>query len=203
MSNLMSYIPLVELGLVVSIITSYFIANRRVNLLNAKRFKVFIFLLIVLISPINLINYEGLPFKLPLIAYVRAATGDLSITTMLLCAITLTGVRKSSINQSTIFLIALFAIIFYPLSLGLGMFDPYSFGYGSKALILGIAILGLLLLLKNYYLEVLIISIAVIAWTQQWHESANLWDYLIDPFIAAWAMIKSVQILIKNKSSII
>ena len=34
-----------------------------------------------------------------------------------------------------------------------------------------------------------IISFAIIAWAVNWHESANLWDYLLDPFLAIWAVL--------------
>jgi hypothetical protein len=33
-----------------------------------------------------------------------------------------------------------------------------------------------------------IIGIAIIAWSVRWHESSNLWDYLLDPALAIWAL---------------
>ena len=41
--------------------------------------------------------------------------------------------------------------------------------------------------------ETLIVSLAVIAWSIHWHESTNLWDYLLDPFLAVWAIIISIR----------
>ena len=40
------------------------------------------------------------------------------------------------------------------------------------------------------------ISLAVIAWSIHWHESNNLWDYLLDPFLAIWAITLSIRWII-------
>ena len=106
----------------------------------------------------------GLFMELPIAAYVRGVTGDLSIVSMLLLWSTLLPSNKPNPIAFKV-AVAIVAISFYPLALGLGMFDPYTWGYGS----IGFAI-------------------AIIAWTFHWHESANLWDYLLDPFLGIWAI---------------
>jgi hypothetical protein len=41
----------------------------------------------------------------------------------------------------------------------------------------------------NYYLVALCIAFAILAWTVGWYESSNLWDYLLDPWIAIYALL--------------
>jgi hypothetical protein len=34
----------------------------------------------------------------------------------------------------------------------------------------------------------LCVALATLAWASGWYESGNLWDYLIDPFVAIYAL---------------
>ena len=45
------------------------------------------------------------------------------------------------------------------------------------------------------------IAIAIIAWAAHWHESANLWDYVLDPFLAIWAGVALVSALYKRRKA--
>ena len=129
----------------------------------------------------------GLSLELPLAAYVRGVTGELSIVTMLLLW---TGLLPSAKRTPWGFkvAVALIAIAFYPLALGFGMLDPYAWGYGSLGLLIGVIAFALLCGLAGWTKGVWILSLAIIAWAGHWHESANLWDYLLDPFLALWAL---------------
>jgi hypothetical protein len=42
------------------------------------------------------------------------------------------------------------------------------------------------------------IAIAIIAWAAHWNESANLWDYLLDPFLAIWALLALIGALFRR-----
>jgi hypothetical protein len=84
--------------------------------------------------------------------------------------------------------IALVAIVFYPLALGVGMLDPYSWGYGSIGLLAAVIATALLALLLGSNRIAIILAIAILAWAAGWHESANLWDYILDPFLGLWAI---------------
>jgi hypothetical protein len=163
----------------------------------------FTILFVLLLVPFDWIFSGNFPLKLPLISYVRAVTGDLSISTLLLCIFGLGHFRNIQLKPSSIYLIAIFALIFYPLALGLGIVDPYAWGYHSIFLMGILALLAALFIIRKYSLEGIIISVALIAWAMQWHESSNLWDYLIDPFLAIWAITRALQLLVRNKSSII
>ena len=130
----------------------------------------------------------GLTLELPLSAYVRGVTGELSIVTMLLLWSTLLpSVKKIPIEFKVS--IAIIAIVFYPLALGFGMWDPYVWGYGSIGFLIAIILFAIVCGLAGWIKGVWIFSFAIIAWAAHWHESANLWDYLLDPFLAVWALL--------------
>ena len=129
----------------------------------------------------------GMSLELPLSAYVRGMTGDLSIVSLLL----LWGAMLPSATKTPFGFklpIALIAILFYPLALGFGMLDPYGWGYASIGLLIAVIVFAILCGFTAWTKGVWILSIALIAWAAHWHESANLWDYLLDPFLAIWAL---------------
>ncbi len=129
----------------------------------------------------------GLGMELPLAAYVRGVTGDLSIVlTLLLWSSLLPASKPTPVAFKLA--IAIIAIGFYPFALGLGMIDPYAWGYGSIAFLVVVLAFALVCGLANWSKGVWIIAIAIIAWSAHWHESANLWDYILDPFLAIWAL---------------
>ena len=129
----------------------------------------------------------GMSLELPLSAYVRGVTGDLSIVTLLLLwGTVLPASKKTPLGFKV--LIALIAIGFYPLALGFGMLDPYAWGYSSLSFLIAVIFFAILCGLAGWTKGVWIVSIAMIAWGVHWHESANLWDYLLDPFLAIWAI---------------
>ena len=129
----------------------------------------------------------GLSMELPLAAYVRGATGDLSMVTVLLLWSSLIPNHKSTPTGFKA-LVSLVAVLFYPLALGLGMLDPYAWGYHSLALLIAVSILAIVCGVFGWVKGVWILSLAIIAWSVHWHESTNFWDYLMDPFLAIWAI---------------
>ena len=140
----------------------------------------------------------GLGMELPLVAYVRGVVGDLSIVTMLLLWTSLLPKNKPAPFVFK-FAVALIAIIFYPLALGLGMMDPYAWGYGSIAFFIAVLFFALVCGLANWSKGVWIIAISILAWAGHWHESANLWDYLLDPFLAIWALTGLIAALYRRR----
>ena len=128
------------------------------------------------------------PLELPLAAYVRGFTGELSITSMLLLWTAYFSPKAIHIPAAMKVWIALLAITFYPLALGIGMLDPYAWGYGSIALLAGVLITAFIAWLAGSNRIAIILAVAILAWTVGWHESANLWDYILDPFLGLWAI---------------
>ena len=132
---------------------------------------------------------------LPLAAYLRSGFGDLSITTNVLLAVAifshLSGRRPVDERQKLVMnvLIAATALVFYPLALGFGPFDPYRPGYGSLWFLSGLLMLALGAWAVRFYLISICIALAVTAHAMAWHESTNLWDYLLDPLVSVYALV--------------
>jgi hypothetical protein len=132
---------------------------------------------------------------LPLAAYLRSCFGDLSITTHVLLVIAifsnLSGRRPVDERQKIAIhgLIAVTALVFYPLALGFGPFDPYRPGYGSLWFLTGLLMLALGAWAVRFYLISICIALAVTAHAMAWHESTNLWDYLLDPLVSIYAFV--------------
>ena len=140
-----------------------------------------------------------IPFgDIPLAAYVRGVTGDLSITTIVLlwCALSRPLLKTSPGCEAAdsrhrlalLALIALAALALYPMALGLGAFDPYRLGYGNRLFITMLLLAALAAWFWKYYLVALCIALATLAWAIGWYESGNLWDYLLDPFVSIYAL---------------
>ena len=144
------------------------------------------------------ILFWPLGMNLPLVAYVRGLTGDLSIVLTLLLWSSLLPVNKPAPIVFK-FAVAIIALCFYPLALGLGMVDPYAWGYGSIAFLVAVLFFALVCGLASWTKGVWIIAIAILAWTAHWHESANLWDYLLDPFLAIWAICACIGMMYRRK----
>ena len=131
---------------------------------------------------------------LPVAACVRGATGDLSITTLvLLGSVVLRWVTGwPPVDQRARFsllgCISIAALALYPMALGVGLFDPYRLGYGSPWLLGALFAAALAAWFRRLDLIAICIALAVLAWTVRWYESNNLWDYLLDPLVSFYAV---------------
>jgi len=189
MNSLMQILPLMELSITTSVICIWALQKFSPNPFPFA-VKIFFVLLIgnVFFWPL------GLGMELPLVAYVRGVTGDLSIVlTLLLWSSLLPSSKPTPIAFKLA--VAIIAFCFYPFALGLGMIDPYAWGYGSIAFLIAVLVFAVVCALANWIKGVWIVAIAIIAWAAQWHESSNLWDYLLDPFLAIWALVAFVGML--------
>jgi hypothetical protein len=136
-----------------------------------------------------------IPFGgIPLAAYVRGMSGDLSITTqaLLWCALLRPWCDCSMTDHRSryvlLIMIALAALTLYPMALGIGAFDPYRLGYGEPLFVAVLLLLALSAWFRGLALIALCIAFAELAWAIGWYESGNLWDYLLDPFVASYAL---------------
>jgi len=68
----------------------------------------------------------------------------------------------------------------YPFALGVGSFDPYGWGWSFSPLFVAGAVLTALLLWKQNSFGLLLL-LAIAAYHLRLLESANYWDYLLDP----------------------
>ena len=154
---------------------------------------------ILLLAMANLLFWPlGMSLDLPLAAYVRGVAGDLSIVTLLLLLSSLfLNQRQAPAGFKLGIVVVGFA--FYPFALGFTMFDPYAWGYGSIAFLIAVLLCAIVCVLANSIREAWIIAFAIIAWGISWHESVNLWDYLLDPLLLAWAMLTLIAGVMRKR----
>jgi len=144
----------------------------------------------ILVAILALVPLAGLPPA----AYLRGVTGDLSLTSVLLL-LRFVFARHFGWSPADArgrlalqILIASTAIVLYPLALGLGPFDPYRLGFASPWLIGALSLAALAAWRARMLFAALCIALALLAWALGWYESKNLWDYLVDPLLSAWAL---------------
>ena len=147
-------------------------------------------MLLAMVAVVALIPIGGIPVA----AYLRGATGDLSITTLLLLILTI-GSRWQGRNifdgrayRSLFIGVVLAGLVLYPMALGLGYWDPYRWGYGNAWFLGGLLLLALAACGYRLSLLAFMIALAVLAWSAECYESRNLWDYLLDPFLLIYAI---------------
>lgn len=180
MNAYMQTMALIELSITCAVVSVWILQQFSTHALP-------LILKVVLVSLIGNLLFWPVGLNLPLVAYARGVTGDLSIVLTLLLWSSLLPTTKP-IPIIFKFAVAIISLCFYPLALGWGMIDPYAWGYGSIIFLVAVLFIALVCGMANWNRGVWIIALAIIAWAAHWHESANLWDYLLDPFLAIWAI---------------
>jgi hypothetical protein len=133
---------------------------------------------------------------LSIAAYVRGVTGDLSVPTIALAVLALysklTGRPAPAPRElnALLGLLAGAALFLYPFALGWTPFDPYALGYGSIAFLAALLLVTLAAWHMDLKLVVFVVVAGALAYLGGWYESRNLWDYLIDPLVAFYAVVR-------------
>ena len=193
MNHLMQIFALVELSITCAVVITLLLQKT-----SSQEFSLMTKVILILLLS-NLFFWPlGLGMELPLVAYVRGVIGDLSIVTMLLLWTSLLSGSKPTPLAFKVS-VACIAIVFYPLALGFSMIDPYAWGYGSILFFIAVLLFAVVCGLANWSKGVWMIAIAILAWAAHWHESANLWDYLLDPFLAIWALMAVFGVFYKRR----
>jgi hypothetical protein len=131
---------------------------------------------------------------IPAAGYVRGIAANPSVPTLVLlasAAVAFAGgpklLKRRELESLAMFVLASAALV-YPLGLGLTSFDPYALGYPDRvrALLLGLAPVAFLAWLKDRILVLLSLVLALAAYRFRLLESANLWDYLLDPWLSSF-----------------
>lgn len=147
-------------------------------------------------SVVLLLLVGAIPVRgLPLAGYVRGVVGDPSISTMMLAGAWLVSfVRGRELvdarERSAWLLAAVAAALFlYPGALGASAFDPYALGYGSYGFATSLLAVTLVAWRARRFWLVASIVAALTAYLLGLLESANLWDYLVDPLIGVYGAL--------------
>jgi hypothetical protein len=135
---------------------------------------------------------------IPVAAYIRGVTSDFSVSLVVLAALNILS-RLFSLKlfdrrecQTVFYVGAAAALFLYPLALGWGDWDAYRPGWGSAGMWAALLAVCLLCWVAGLRLLPLLIGIAMLSWTVRLMESTNLWDYLVDPWLAAVAIFESL-----------
>ncbi|MBL4866828.1 MAG: hypothetical protein JKY67_11170 [Pseudomonadales bacterium] len=160
----------------------------------------------------------------PLLILIRGFTGDFSMGTLLLCSLSIAsslfvgadvdadvGIesvvarpgddRDRDTDRDRQFMLAcavVCSVVLYPFALGWGPVDTYSWGYGHIGFALGLLVICLTAWQFKYYVTVIWLLLGIIAYQLGIYESNNLWDYLIDPFLALYAISYFIRRLISR-----
>ena len=101
-------------------------------------------------------------------------------------------------SRKTAWIFGVLAGIFlYPFAWGIGMIDPYEWGFSFSGLFVAIMALTLILFYKENRFGWALLA-AVLGLNLGLLESINLWDYLIDPYYFFFSMGMSITILFKR-----
>ena len=134
--------------------------------------------------------------QLPLAAYVRGISSDLSISLVAIACLgmyqRLSGVHLVSDRERNVLnlVFAAGALFLYPLALGWGDWDSYRLGWGAPGMWAALLVLSVVCWGKGLRLLPVLIAVGLLAWAAGVLESTNLWDYLIDPWIAVGAIFQ-------------
>ena len=92
--------------------------------------------------------------------------------------------------------LAVIALFLYPLALGWGDWDAYRLGWSSPALWAVLLVLSLACWAAGLRLLPALVALALLAWAVGALESGNLWDYLIDPWLAVASIFQCAKSIV-------
>jgi hypothetical protein len=113
---------------------------------------------------------------------VAGLLGPPSVTLTQVALLQLCGQKDLIARETTAAVIlVIIALIFYPLSLGLGPFDPFDIGYRPKLLLVALIPIGIALILHRKHVLLLIGAIDLLAYALGLFD--NLWSAFFDPVL--------------------
>ncbi len=136
---------------------------------------------------------------LPVVAYVRGVSSDLSISLVAVACLgmyqRLRGIPMAAQRErmSVNLAFAAGAVFLYPLALGWSDWDAYGLGWGTWTLWIALLALSLACWVEGFRLLPVLLALAMLAWVGGVLESTNLWDYLIDPWLAVAAIYQCIK----------
>lgn len=128
--------------------------------------------------------------------YIRGAIGNLSIGSMAMMAYWFLRAwgppSLARFDRELVFMavpLLVVAAVFYPMSLGFTVTDPYAHGYYPTVLSAFLLSIFCWAVLSGWYLSAAVLASAFIAFAFGWLESDNFWDYLFDPLLVVVAIV--------------
>lgn len=129
----------------------------------------------------------------------RATVGEPAITTVLLLLLLAynklrgtTPTLPASLRQP-IAVIGAIALVFYPLTMGASLWDPYRLGYQPQLLLAAVLMLALWCWYRQQWLAAVALAVATAAFQLELLTSNNYWDYLLDPMLGGVGVLLLLQ----------
>lgn len=125
----------------------------------------------------------------------RATVGEPAVTTVLL--LLLMAVNKIHGHRPTmptglrhyLPLVGIVAVIFYPLTMGASLLDPYRLGYQPHLMLIVVMGLALWCWYRREFVPALLLGLATAAFAFDLLTSTNYWDYLLDPLLGVFGLL--------------
>lgn len=168
------------------------LAGRFVRDARKRKIVVAVLLLLCMLIPLN---------GLTVAQWLRSVLGDLSVLTLVLLSNILAqrlfifNLIKPVSRQSLLWGVVLVGVVFYPLALGLGAFDPYRLGYVPIWMSLLLILSSVFCWFRGRRDLAVVLLLPLLAFNLKLLESENLWDYLLDPLLFIYAVVQSAAYL--------
>ena len=157
---------------------------------NKARLGLLVLLVLCVSIPVN---------ELPVLFYLRGFFGEISVATLVYSALFLIkqvpgfSEARSFYMAQGLAIVLLLGLLLYPASLGLGPFDVYALGFGTRAMVIIFVVTCFICILLQNWLMLGILWFGVVFYLLKLLPSDNLWDYWIDPIIWIISIIYAVS----------
>lgn len=127
--------------------------------------------------------------------WLRSALGDPGVLTLVIFLNILAqrlfnrSLLAPATRNSLLLGVALVGVVFYPLALGVSAFDPYQLGYSPLLMSALLFLVSVIAWLRAKRGLAIILLLPLLAYNLKLLESANLWDYLLDPILLIYALV--------------
>lgn len=138
-------------------------------------------------------------YGLSIAQWLRSVVGDLSVLTLVIFLNILAQrlfnhkLLAPAARNGLLLGVALVGVVFYPLALGVSVFDPYQLGYSPLLMSVLLCLASIVAWMKSKRDLAIILLLPLIAYNFHLLESANLWDYLVDPVLLIYALVQCLS----------
>lgn len=134
-----------------------------------------------------------------LMYFSRGLLGDPSVSTVLLLLVAIFRTPRESLPVPVFipWWVVILGLPLYSTALGAGGFDLYEWGYGGHQL-LPLLLFAVAIHWRRYPALAGVLGLVMLAWHFRLLESANLWDYLLDPMLFVWALWQLVLAMLRR-----
>jgi len=138
-------------------------------------------------------------YGLTVAQWLRSAVGDPGVLTMVIFANILSqrlsgrNLLAPAARDSLLLGVIVIGVVFYPMALGVGAYDPYHFGFAPVVLPVLVGLVSVVAWFRARRDLAIVLLLPLIAFNLNLLESVNLWDYLLDPILFFYAVVQGLS----------